>query len=123
MQKKIIYFIVALILVVSFGSIIIQPQALTTDEVGEDYTKEKVGDMSGKLYEINKDEVTTYGWPWTAITKTVKKEYTSAGAVPDSIYYEEYIDGKWYHGKLKRTGEVEKLQYTWRATFTGKINY
>ncbi len=62
MQKKIIYFIVALILVVSFGSIVIQPQALTTDEVSEDYTKEKVGDTSGKIYQINKDEVTTYGW-------------------------------------------------------------
>ncbi|OEC03017.1 hypothetical protein GY31_04720 [Lysinibacillus sphaericus] len=123
MPKKIIYFIVALVLVVSFGSIVIQPQAVTKGGVSVDYTKEKVGDMSGNLYTINKDEVTTYGWPWTAITKTVKKEYTSAAAVPDSIYYEEYIDGKWYHGKLKRTGEVEKLQYTWRATFTGKINY
>lgn len=70
--KKIIYFIVALVLVVSFGSIVIQPQAVTKGGVSVDYTKEKVGDMSGNLYTINKDEVTTYGWPWTAITKTVK---------------------------------------------------
>lgn len=120
MRKKILYFITALVLIISFGAFATQSQAKVQNEVKADNTKEQV-DLSGDIYE--RGDVTTYGWPWTAIPKTVKKEYTSAGAVPESIYYEEYIDGKWYNGTLQRTGNIEKLQYTWRATFTGKINY
>ncbi len=120
MRKKFLYFATALVLIISFGVFATQSQATVQDEAKVDNTKEQVK-LSGDIYE--RDDATTYGWPWTAITKTVKKEYTSAAAVPESIYYEEYIDGKWYSGTLKRTGDIEKLQYTWRATFTGKINY
>ena len=59
----------------------------------------------------------------TAISKTITKEYASEVDVLEEVHYPEYIDGKWYSGTLKRTGDIEKLQYTWRATYTGKINY
>ncbi|MEK4629051.1 MAG: hypothetical protein ABS944_03525 [Solibacillus sp.] len=122
MSKKLFYFVSAIVFVISFGLVTTQSQATNIQVDVNESKGEQIGDMSGNLYEKD-GEATTFGWPWTAKDKTVKKEYATASAVPESIYYEEYIDGKWYSGTLKRTGEIEKLQYTWRATFTGKINY
>ena len=121
MKKKFGYFVTTLALgVISFGAFATQSQAAVQDEVKVENIKESI-DLIGDI-SVGGD-VTIQGWPWTAITKTIKKEYTSASAVPESINYQEYIDGKWYSGTLKRTGDIEKLQYTWRATYTGKINY
>ena len=65
----------------------------------------------------------TDGLPWTAISKTITKDYVSEADVLEEVHYTEYIDGKWYSGTTKLTGEVQKLSHAWRATYTGKINY
>lgn len=83
---------------------------------------ESANELNGNIY--NYDQlVTTNGYPWTAITKTIKKNYNSPD-VPASVDYSEYIDGKWYSGELKRTGDVVKISDNiWQATYKGKINY
>lgn len=76
--------------------------------------------FAGFLFSINS---TTDGLPWTAITKTITKDYASEADALAEVYYSEYIDGKWYSGTPKLTGEVQELSHAWRATYTGKINY
>jgi hypothetical protein len=66
---------------------------------------------------------TTDGPPLTAISKTITKDYASEADVLAEVHYTEYIDGKWYSGTPKLTGEVQELSHGWRATYTGKINY
>lgn len=74
--------------------------------------------------EMGKRLIKNRGWPWTAIEKTVINRYDDAN-VPQSIYYTEYIDGKWYGGTLDLIGDVRKPKSGpgWEATYTGKINY
>ena len=76
--------------------------------------------FTGFLFSTNS---TTNGLPWTAISKTITKDYASEADVLAEVHYPEYIDGKWYSGTLKLTGEVEKLSHATRVTYTGKINY
>lgn len=66
---------------------------------------------------------TTDGLPWTAISKTITKDYASEAEILAEVHYPEYIDDKWYSGTLKLTGEVQELSHAWRATYTGKVNY
>ncbi|WP_314723495.1 hypothetical protein [Enterocloster bolteae] len=56
--------------------------------------------------------------------KTVKKNYHSIGEIPESIYYEEYIDGAWYGGDLSWTGDAVKISGTslYEATFKGTLD-
>lgn len=109
------------------GSALILPstppeKASASENTTKPVTTEPVNELNGNLYQYEQ-LVTTYGWPWTAITKTITKNYNSAD-VPAAVYYTEYIDGKWYSGTLERTGEIVKLGPTiWQATYTGKINY
>ena len=76
----------------------------------------------GNIY--NYDElVTNDGWPWTAITKTITKNYNTPD-VPAGVHYTQYIDSKWYSGQLKASGEVKKISDNiWQASYKGKINY
>ncbi len=56
--------------------------------------------------------------------KTVKKNYHSIAEIPESIYYEEYIDGAWYGGDLSWTGDAVKISGTslYEATFKGTLD-
>ena len=122
MRKFFLKIMLTLMLVISFSAIAIQADAASKNEGKENSATEPVSELNGNMYQYD-ELVTTYGWPWTAITKTITKEYSSAASVPESVYYTEYINDKWYSGTLKRTGEVQRLSHAWRATFTGKINY
>ena len=78
--------------------------------------------LNGNIY--NYDElVTNDGWPWTAITKTITKNYNTPD-VPAEVHYTQYIDSKLYSGELKGNGEVKKISDNiWQTAYTGKINY
>lgn len=119
MRKKIFSTMLTLIMVLSLNAT--QVFAVGENEASELNT-ESVAELNGNIY--NYDQlVTNDGWPWTAIPKTITKNYNLPD-VPAAVYYTEYIDSKWYCGELKRTGEVIKISDNiWQATYTGKINY
>lgn len=56
------------------------------------------------------------------IRKTVPKNYTAQQEIPDTICYEEYIDGSWWGGILAREGK-RRLPGTelYQATFAGDL--
>lgn len=96
MKKTFLKVMLTLVLVISFGAVAVQA-----------YDKSS----------------TTHGWPWTAISKTITKDYASEAEVLAEVHYSEYIDGKWYGGTLQKIGDVVQLSHAWRATYTGEINY
>lgn len=61
------------------------------------------------------------GLPWSTKSKTITKDYALEEDILGEVHYPAYIDGKWYSGTLKLTGEVQELSHTWRATYTGNI--
>lgn len=136
MRKKVFNIMIALVMVISFNAVAVQAYAVSETEVREDDTAEPVNELNSnmswyaydKLSTINEwgwswTEISNYGYPWTAMSKTITKEYTAVD-VPAGVYYTEYIDDKWYAGKLKLTGSVVKIgPGFWQATYTGKINY
>ncbi|MBE6905383.1 MAG: hypothetical protein E7476_03835 [Ruminococcaceae bacterium] len=119
MNKKMFSAIFALLMVLSLNAA--QVFAVGENEASTQNT-ESPAELNGNIY--NYDQlVTNDGWPWTAISKTITKNYNLPD-VPAAVYYTEYIDSKWYSGELKRTGEIKKLSDNiWQATYTGKINY
>lgn len=62
----------AIVFVISFGLVTTQSQATNIQVDVNESKGEQIGDMSGNLYEKD-GEATTFGWPWTAKDKTVKK--------------------------------------------------
>ena len=56
--------------------------------------------------------------------KTIKKNYHSIADIPESVYYEEYIDGAWYGGDLSWTGDSKLLAGSglYEATFKGTLS-
>ena len=56
--------------------------------------------------------------------KTIKKTYHSIAEIPESIYYEVYINGAWYGGDLAWTGESKLIAGTslYEAIFKGTLS-
>lgn len=118
--EKIFSIMLAFALVLPFSAT--QVFSISENEINIKNT-ESSNTLNGNIYEYEQ-LVTNGGWPWTSITKTITKNYNSINDVPASVHYTEYIDGKWYGGELKRTGDIIKISNNiWQATFTGKINY
>lgn len=119
MKKRIISIALGSVLVLSMSS-----TAVFVEHTRQSISKDvQLGNQQKNSICQSQQAAITCGWPWTAKTKTVKKNYNYPD-VPASIDYTEYIDGKWYSGELSRTGDVVKISDNiWQATYTGKINY